>query len=253
VGSLDTGIGVRSVSVLSVAPLTVANELAATPTLLPGFRRRGSFVLGNRQGLTESDGNPWAASAGRHLVSLSNRPSDFYQQPEIQPAMTSKTIFQHRFDNVEEYLHHRPPYLLVHKIVDIQDRQILTRHRVSEDAFFLQGHFPGAPIMPGAMMQEFSTQSAAILIAANHNPMEKYDTQDPFFNEYALGVLVKVKQAKYRSFARPGDLIEATVRIDEQVGSVFDFSCTLICGDQKIMQNKFQLTNIRSDVLQGKA
>lgn len=167
--------------------------------------------------------------------------------------MTPQTIFQHRFDKVEDYLHHRDPYLLVHEIVDIQDQQIVTRHQVTEEAFFIQGHFPGAQIMPGAMMQELSTQSAGILIAANHNPMEKYDTHDPFFNEFALGVLVKVKQARYRGFARPGDILEATVKIDEQIGSVFDFSCTIQCGDQKIMQNKFQLTNIRSDVLQGKA
>jgi len=107
--------------------------------------------------------------------------------------------------------------------------------------------------MPGAMMQELSTQSAGILIAANHNPMEVYNTEDPFFNEFALGVLVKVKQARYRGFGRPGDVLEATVTIEEQLDSVFDFACTITCGDRQIMRNKFQLTNIRSDVLQGKA
>ena len=167
--------------------------------------------------------------------------------------MPAPTTFRHRFDNIEDYLHHRTPYLLVHEIVELEDQQIKTRHQISQEAFFIEGHFPGAPIMPGAMMQEFSTQSAGVLIAANHNPMEKYDTHDPFFNEYALGVLVKIKQARYRGFGRPGDVLEATIRIEEQLDSVFDFACEIKCGDAKIMQNRFQLMNIRSAVLQGKA
>lgn len=164
----------------------------------------------------------------------------------------AKTVFQHRFDKIEDYLHHRPPYLLVGKIVEIQDQQISTLHRVDEKADFIKGHFPGAQIMPGAMMQEFSTQSAGVLIAANYNPMEKYDTHDPLFNEYALGVLVKVKRARYRGFARPGDVLEAVVKIDEQIGDVFDFSCTIRVDDKTVMQNQFQLMNIKSSVLQGK-
>lgn len=197
-----------------------------------------------------------AAAAIRHLVGC------WYSRiqirivskssPELASNMASKSIFQHRFENIEDYLHHRPPYLLVQEIVEIQPQQIVTRHRISAEAFFIEGHFPGAPIMPGAMMQELSTQSAGILIAANHNPMEVYNTHDPFFNEYALGVLVKVKQARYRGFGRPGDVLEATVRIEEQLDNVFDFACTITSDGKKLMQNRFQLMNIKSDVLQGK-
>jgi len=93
-------------------------------------------------------------------------------------------------------------------------------------------------------MQELSTQSAGILIAANFNPMETYDTSDPFFNEYALGVLVKIKQSRYRGFARPGDVLDVEVNIEEQIGDVFDFSCTIRSADTTIMRNKFQLANI---------
>jgi len=166
--------------------------------------------------------------------------------------MTTKTIFQHRFDNIEDYIHHRAPYLLVNEIVQIDEKQIHTRHTVSEESFFVKGHFPGAPIMPGAMMQELSTQSAGVLIAANFNPMETYNTHDPFFNEYALGVLVKVKQARYRGFARPGDVLDVEVKIEEQLGDVFDFSCTVRHADSTIMRNSFQLMNIKSATLQGK-
>ena len=159
--------------------------------------------------------------------------------------------FQHKFDRIEGYLHHRSPYLLIDCLVSVDDQQVVTEKTISGDEFFIEGHFPGAPILPGAMMQEMSTQSAGILIAARFNPMQEYNTDDPFFNEYALGVLVKVKSARFRGFARPGDLLRATVKLEERVGSVFDFRGTICVGEKTIMQNCFQLTNIPSKTLQG--
>jgi len=159
--------------------------------------------------------------------------------------------YQHRFDKIEQYLHHRPPYLLVDRIVSIEPTQIVTEKSITGDEFFIRGHFPGAPIFPGAMMQELTTQSAGILIAAEHNPMSEFNTEDPFFNEYALGVLVKVKQARYKGFARPGDTLTVTVSLQDQISEVFDFSATVSVADKTIMRNGFQLMNIKSNVLQG--
>ena len=159
--------------------------------------------------------------------------------------------YQHSFDRVEDYLHHREPYLLIKEIVSIEDAEIVTSTVIQGDEFFIAGHFPGAPILPGAMMQEMTTQSAGILIAAKYNPMQQYNTHDPFFNEYALGVLVKVKQARFRGFARPGDQLEIKVKLNEQTGQLFDFNATVSVGDTTIMRNSFQLTNIESASLQG--
>ena len=160
---------------------------------------------------------------------------------------------RHAFPSVEQYLHHRPPYLLVDEILEFDETQIQTRKRVTGEEFFLAGHFPGSPIFPGAMLQELTTQSAGILIAAEYNPMPVYDTTDPFFNEYALGVLVRVEQARYRSFARPGDVLEVKVVLEERVEQLFDFRATVTrVGGPVIMRNSFQLTNIKSTLLKGK-
>jgi len=159
--------------------------------------------------------------------------------------------YQHEFDRIEDYLHHRDPYLLIKEIVSISDQEIVTKSKIVGDEFFITGHFPGAPILPGAIMQEMTTQSAGILIAAKYTPMEQYNTDDPFFNEYALGVLVKVKQSRYRGFARPGDEIQINVRLNEHIDPMFDFSATVSVGGKTIMRNSFQLTNIPSKTLQG--
>lgn len=161
-------------------------------------------------------------------------------------------IFHHDFDKAEDYLHHRAPYLLVDSIVSIEESSVVTEKHISGQEFFLEGHFPGAPILPGAMMQELSTQSAGILIAARHNPMEIYNTHDPHFNEYALGVLVRVKQAKYKGFARPGDHLRVEVKLNEMISGIFDFTARITIGKKLIMQNQFQLTNVLSSILSGK-
>lgn len=160
---------------------------------------------------------------------------------------------QHRFDKIEDYLHHRDPYLLVDNVESIENESITTGATVSEDYFFIKGHFPGAPILPGAMMQEMTTQSAGILIAANFNPMKEYNTHDPMFNEYALGVLVKIKGARYKGFARPGDLLNIKVQISQRLGQIFDFKAKISVAGKTIMNNEFQLANILSSTLTGSA
>ena len=165
--------------------------------------------------------------------------------------METTQLYQHCFDDVEQYLHHRSPYLLVERIQSCSTREIVTEKHVKGDEFFLQGHFPGAPIFPGAMMQELTTQTAGILIASHYNPMETYNTSDPHFNEYALGVLVKVHQARYRGFVRPGDLMVVHVTLDEYMDNLFDFLATITVDDRVMMRNSFRLTNIKSSVLSG--
>ncbi len=159
--------------------------------------------------------------------------------------------YKHDLRSVEDYLHHRPPYLLVDRIVSLTEDEALTEKVVSGDEFFLQGHFPGAAVFPGAMLQEFTTQTAGILIAANYNPMPQYNTHDPHFNSLALGVLIQVKNAKFRRFAKPGDVLCAHVVLRDHTESVFDFQAEITGDGQEIMRNEFRLANVESKLLLG--
>lgn len=163
----------------------------------------------------------------------------------------SSTFHRHRFDKVEDYLHHRPPYLLVDRIVELGEDSIVTEMRMTGEEFFAQGHFPGMPVLPGAMMQELSTQSAGILIAANFNPLAEYDTHDPDANEVALGVLVRVKLANYKGFVRPGDQLRVRVVLEDRIAEVFQFAATITVDDKTVMKIRFQLANIPTEQLRG--
>lgn len=78
--------------------------------------------------------------------------------------------------NILKRLHHRRPYLLIDDVIEYSRTMIhATSRRVVED-YYLQGHFPGAPVVPGAMMQEMTTQAAGLLIAECYSPVPDYDS-----------------------------------------------------------------------------
>ena len=166
-----------------------------------------------------------------------------------------KPNYHHNLPSVEDYLHHRAPYLLVKSIESIEDAAIHTSTVIAGDEYFCVGHFPGAPIVPGAVMQEMTTQTAGILIAARFNPHPpmKFNTHDPFYNEFALGVLVRVKGARYRGFARPGDVLNIHVQMVERLDDMFEFRGRIEVDGKTIMSNSFQLANIPSRTLQGRS
>jgi 3-hydroxyacyl-[acyl-carrier-protein] dehydratase len=72
---------------------------------------------------------------------------------------------------IEQKLHHRSPYLMIDKIIDSSTDMIRTQKIPNLNEFYLQGHFPNSPVVPGAMMQEMTTQSAGLLITLFHSPV----------------------------------------------------------------------------------
>lgn len=164
---------------------------------------------------------------------------------------SASPVYRHDFPTLEGYLHHRAPYLLLNSILELSDEHCVTSAEVSNLEGILVGHFPGAPILPGALMQEMTTQTAGVLIAARHNPMSDYRTDDPTFNDFALGVLVRVQRARYRGFARPGDLLRIVATLKTRVDNLFEFVGEVRCRDVLILRNEFQLANVPSRLLIG--
>lgn len=148
-------------------------------------------------------------------------------------------------------LYHRDPYLLIDEVVKESADEIVVIKKLTGEEFFFKGHFPNAPILPGALMQEMTSQSAGVLIARYHNPMgEDYDTNNFDPERPALGVLSRIKDAKFKNFARPGDEIRITINLIERLESAFEFKGVIEKrvneGFVTVMQNHFLLTNIPS-------
>lgn len=93
-------------------------------------------------------------------------------------------------------LPHRYPFLLVDKIVhlDLDKGIIVGQKNLTYNESFFQGHFPGAPIMPGVLILEALAQAGAVLV---HKKGEREK----------IALLLSVKHAKFRNPAKPGDIL----------------------------------------------
>jgi 3-hydroxyacyl-[acyl-carrier-protein] dehydratase len=151
--------------------------------------------------------------------------------------------------NILKRLHHRPPYLLIQEVKEHSSTYLEAIYRPEGSEFFLQGHFPGTPVVPGAIMQEMTTQAAGLMITEYHSPVTDYDSEKT--KGWALGVLRAVHLAKYKHFARPGDTLKIKVELLDTVDNSFRFKGRIEVADQTIMFNEFTLINISEDKLKG--
>ena len=96
-------------------------------------------------------------------------------------------------------LPHREPMLLLDD-AENQEGTAIGHYTVRGDEFFLQGHFPGNPIVPGVILCEILAQSACVLM------------QDAM-GEGKLPVYTGLNNVKFRSPVKPGDRVETRCHI----------------------------------------
>lgn len=110
-------------------------------------------------------------------------------------------------EQIKELLPHREPMLLVDE-VELQDGKALGKCFIREDAYFLQGHFPGNPIVPGVIQCEMLAQSACVLLA---NGASKGMTP----------VFTSLDKVKFRGMVKPGDTLETECELVRQRGNFY--------------------------------
>lgn len=126
---------------------------------------------------------------------------------------------------IREILPHREPMLLLDDIMESNDTAI-GHYTVKGDEYFLQGHFPGNPIVPGVILCEIIAQSACIL-------MEDVMTKGQ------IPVYTGMDKVRFRRPVKPGDTIETTCRI-KRAKHPFYFAEGSACVDGELcMQADF--------------
>ncbi len=109
-------------------------------------------------------------------------------------------------EEIKNYIPHRYPFLLVDRVLELEEDRIVVVKNVTVNEEFFNGHFPGAPIMPGVLQVEAMAQAGALMIMKN-----KVD--DP---EKSLMVFTGIRNAKFRKSVVPGDQLIIEVKLESQ-------------------------------------
>ena len=97
---------------------------------------------------------------------------------------------------IMKMLPHRPPFLLVDKILELSNTHVIGMKNVTMNEPFFVGHFPGAPVMPGVLQIEAMAQTGGILVLNTVPDPENY-----------LTYLLKIDNVRYKHQVVPGDTL----------------------------------------------
>lgn len=131
---------------------------------------------------------------------------------------------------VTKLIPHRPPFLFVDEIVELEAKRILTRVLARPDADFFRGHYPGEPVMPGVLLCECCFQAGALLIATLDG-REKTSGGIP--------VLTRISDARFKHIVRPGDMLHAEVTLDDELDGAYFLTGRLTANDRLAVRVSF--------------
>ncbi len=127
--------------------------------------------------------------------------------------------------NIQNYLPHRYPFLLIDKIIDIKKGEMITAQKnVSNNEPFFQGHFPEYPVFPGVLLLEAMAQATAILdFQSNDRDMSKQ-----------LYYFVGIDNARFKKQVVPGDIIVISAKLVQSKSEVHKFSADCKVGREVV-------------------
>lgn len=127
-----------------------------------------------------------------------NSPKPPKYDPNVEPLMNVVEI--------QKLLPHRPPFLLVDKILELSDTHVVGLKNVTMNETFFVGHFPDAPVMPGVLQVEAMAQVGGILALSTVPDPENYLT---FF--------LKMDEVKFKNKVVPGDTLIFDLHLIEPI------------------------------------
>ena len=112
-------------------------------------------------------------------------------------------------EQIQALLPHRPPFLLVDDVVELEPgRRCVARRTLRDDDFWFAGHFPGNPVMPGVLIVEALAQTATLAAASAPAPQGEGAPAGA-----KIGLFAGIDKVRFKRVVRPGD----TLRLEAEM------------------------------------
>jgi 3-hydroxyacyl-[acyl-carrier-protein] dehydratase len=123
-------------------------------------------------------------------------------------------------DVVESILPHRPPFLLIDDVVELDPgRRVVARREVRADDWWFPGHFPARPVMPGVLIVEAMAQTGAVAVLVEEQ------------NRGKIAFFAGIDDCRFKRVVAPGDVLTLTCEIDVVRGPIGRGKATAHVGD----------------------
>ena len=213
-GSLENAVVIRDDAVLTTEPLRYAEEFVRHKMLdiIGDLSLLGRPVRGHV--IAVRPGHAGNVELARKILEQVNRPlraaQTFAPPPDTKPAPEPLPAVEGAMDIVElmKFLPHRPPFLLVDRILKIEGNKIVGIKNVTMNEPFFAGHFPGQPIMPGVLQLEAIAQVAGVLLLKNIKATNQ------------LAYFMAADNVKWRRPVVPGDVLVIEVELTKARGKI---------------------------------
>ena len=112
-------------------------------------------------------------------------------------------------EQIESILPHRPPFFLIDEVLELTPGiGAVARKHVREDEWYLAGHFPGRPVMPGVLIVEALAQTGAVAVLSEEA------------NRGRLALFAGIDDCRFKRIVEPGDTLELRCDLEKVRGPV---------------------------------